>query len=113
MFESVVAFEPGSVVTTGVHAVRQTNLHRHPNALEIVYVLRGGLHIKVSCEDFDLREGDYAVLNRGDPHALTGSSDNVTALVHVDLAGCRDIDPFVEQIIFACESFDLARYRKQ
>jgi AraC-like DNA-binding protein len=113
MFESDVAFAPGAVVSTGVHCVRQTNLHRHPNALEIVYVLRGDLHIKVSCEDFDLQVGDYAVLNRGDPHALTGSADNVTALVHVDLAGCRDVDPFAEHIIFACESFDLARYRRQ
>src|SRR5690242_8796420 len=113
MFESDVAFAPGTVVSTGVYCVRLTNPHRHPNALEIVYVLRGDLHIKVSCEDFDLQAGDYAVLNRGDPHALTGSSDNMTALVHVDLAGCRDVDPFAEHIIFACESFDLARYRRQ
>jgi len=113
MFDAEVAFEPGSVVSTGVHSVRRTNMHRHPNALEIVYMLRGGLHIKVSCEEFELQEGDYAVLNRGDPHALTGSEDNVTALAHVDLAACRDIDPYVEHIIFACESFDLARYRKQ
>jgi AraC-like DNA-binding protein len=113
MFDAEVAFEPGSVVSTGVHSVRRTNMHRHPNALEIVYVLRGGLHIKVSCEEFELQEGDYAVLNRGDPHALTGSEDNVTALAHVDLAACRDIDPYVGHIIFACESFDLARYRKQ
>lgn len=113
MFESDVEFAPKTVVSTGVHCVRQTNLHRHSNALEIVYVLRGDLHIKVSCEDFDLEPGDYAVLNRGDPHALTGSADNVTALVHVDLVGCRDIDAFAEHIIFACESFDLARYRRQ
>jgi AraC-like DNA-binding protein len=113
MFESDIAFAAGKVVSTGVHGVRHTNVHRHPNALEIVYVLRGDLHIKVSCEDFDLQAGDYAVLNRGDPHALRGSADNVTALVHVDLEGCRDIDPFAEHIIFACESFDLARYRRQ
>lgn len=113
MFESVVAFEPASAVNTGVHCVRRTNLHRHPNALEIVYVLRGDLHIKVSCEEFDLQAGDYAVLNRGDPHALTGPADNATAVIHVDLAACRDIDSFVEHIIFACESFDLARYRRQ
>src|SRR5689334_18111716 len=113
MFKSDVAFAPASMVTSAVHCVRQTNVHRHPNALEIVYVLRGDLHIKVSCEEFDLQAGDYAVINRGDPHALTGSADNVTALVHVDLAACRDIDPYCEYIIFACESFDLARYRRQ
>src|SRR5262245_6211125 len=113
MFDSDIAFAPGSVVSTGVHCVRQTNAHRHANALEIVYVLRGELHIRVSCEEFSLQAGDYAVLNRGDPHVLSGGPDNVTALVHVDLAGCRDIDPYAEHIIFACESFDLARYRRQ
>jgi AraC-like DNA-binding protein len=113
MFESDIDFAPQTVVSAEVHCVRQTNVHRHPNALEIVYVLRGDLHVKVSCEDFDLQAGDYAVLNRGDPHALNGSADNVTALMHVDLAGCREVDPFAEHIIFACESFDLARYRRQ
>jgi AraC-like DNA-binding protein len=113
MFDSDIAFAPETVVSTGVHCVRQTNVHRHANALEIVYVLRGELHIRVSCEEFSLQAGDYAVLNRGDPHVLSGGPDNVTALVQVDLAGCRDIDPYAEHIIFACESFDLARYRRQ
>jgi hypothetical protein len=58
MFESDVAFAPGTAVSRGVHCVRQTNVHRHANALEIVYVMRGDLHIKVSCEDFDLQTGD-------------------------------------------------------
>jgi len=48
MFESDVAFAPEAVASTSVHCVRQTNLHRHSNALEIVYVLRGDLHIRVS-----------------------------------------------------------------
>lgn len=113
MFDVVVTFPPGSRVRAEVRQVWRTNLHAHPNALEMVYVLAGTLHVKVSSEDFDLDAGDYVVLNRLDPHLLEGSQDNVTAVVHADLAAFRDVDPFVDRIMFACESFDLARHRRQ
>jgi AraC-like DNA-binding protein len=113
MFEAVVEFASPSAVTSVVQSIRRTNLHVHPAALEIVYVLRDALHVKVGCEDFDLRVGDFAVLNRADPHQLSGSADNVTAVLHVDVAEFSDIDPLVEHIVFACESFDLARHRRQ
>ncbi|MEV0672401.1 helix-turn-helix domain-containing protein [Mycobacterium sp. NPDC050441] len=106
-------FAPGAPVRAEVMAIGCTNLHMHPNAVEIVYVLRGQLHVRVSCEAFDLEPGDYAVINRRDPHYLEGSSDNVTAVLHLDLAAFEDVDPFAQFIVFACESFDLARYRRQ
>ena len=113
MFNVRIGFAPGTRVRADVHAVRRTNLHAHSNALEIVYVLRGALRVVVSSEAFDLDAGDYAVLNRSDPHLLEGSADNVTAVLHFDLSSYRDIDPLADEIMFACESFDLARYRKQ
>ncbi|MBN3512082.1 helix-turn-helix domain-containing protein [Mycolicibacterium nivoides] len=113
MFESVVNFAAGTAVHTGVHSIRRTSLHRHPGVVEIAYALRGGLRVQVSCETFELEPGDFAVINAGDPHLLSGSADNVTALVHIDLAQFHSVDPFVQQIIFACESFDLPRYCHQ
>lgn len=108
-----IDFPPGTRVRTSVDAIRRTNLHAHPNAVEIVYVLRGAAHVRVSSESFDLEAGDYAVLNRRDPHVIVGSADNVTAVLHLDLAAFGDVDPFADDIMFACESFDLARYRRQ
>jgi AraC-like DNA-binding protein len=113
MFNVRIGFAPGTRVRADVRAVRRTNLHAHSNALEIVYVLRGALRVVVSSEEFDLDAGDYAVLNRLDPHLLEGSADNVTAVLHFDLSSYRDVDPMADEIMFACESFDLARYRKQ
>lgn len=94
-------------------AVAQTNLHKHGNALEIVYVLRGTLHVRVSVDSFDLDAGDFVVINRDDPHFLSGSSDNVTAVIALKLADFGDIEPFCEAVVLACESFCLARYRRQ
>jgi AraC-like DNA-binding protein len=111
MFEAVVDVTGGAC--TEVCALRRTRMHMHPNAVELLYVLRGGLHVTVSCETFDLEVGDFAVLNHSDPHLLEGSDDNVTAMIHFDPAAFRHLDPHVEQLCFACESFDLARYLQQ
>jgi AraC-like DNA-binding protein len=113
MFDVRIGFAPGTRVRADVHSVRRTNLHAHSNAVEIVYVLRGALRVVVSSEEFDLDAGDYAVLNRSDPHLLEGSADNVTAALHLDVSSFGDVDPLAGEIMFACESFDLARYRKQ
>ncbi len=114
MFEALVDFGASAPVRTQVTSIRRTNVHRHPNAVEIVYVLSGELHVRVSCEEFDLRAGDFVVLNRGDPHQLTGPDDKaVTAVLHIDPSAYRSVDPDVEHLIFACESFDLARHRGQ
>lgn len=113
MLDVHIGFAPGTRVRADVHSVRRTNLHAHPNALEIVYVLRGALHVGAGSEAFDLEAGDYVLLNRLDPHVLEGPSDNVTAIVHIDIAAYHDVHPQSEEIFFACESFDLARYRRQ
>lgn len=113
IFEIDVDVDPRTGTHSDVYAIERTNLHVHPRAVEMVYVLRGAVHVKVSCEDFDLAVGDFAVINRADPHLLAGSADNVTAVLHLDPGAFTDIDPLVDRIVFACESYDLARYRRQ
>lgn len=113
VFDVLVDFAAGSRVRVATIAVSRTNLHTHSNALEIVYVLRGTLRVRVSIDNFDLGAGDYVVINRDDPHFLEGCSDNITAVISLDLAAFADVDPFCEAVVFACESFGLARYRRQ
>lgn len=91
-------------------SIGATNLHAHRGVLEILCVLRGTLHVRVSSESFDLGVGDFVVINEDDPHILEGDASNVTALVHIRLADFRDVDPLIEHIVFACESFDLVRH---
>jgi len=112
MFDVGVEFV-GSSVTASVSSITRTPLHMHSGVLEVVYVMAGELHVKISSEAFHLVAGDYVVLNQLDAHMLVGSGDNVTAVIHIDLAQFLDVDPFVLDVVFACESFDLARFRKQ
>lgn len=113
MLDVHIEFPRGTRVRADIQAISSTSLHAHPDALEIVYVLQGALQVGAGSESFDLVAGDYVVLNLLDPHVLIGSADNVTALVHVDIAAYHDVHPRSEEILFACESFDLARYRRQ
>jgi AraC-like DNA-binding protein len=113
VLDSITDYATGARVLVRVQAIRRTSLHAHPNALEIVYVLSGRLHVRVSSEDFDLEAGDYVAINRLDPHLLEGDDENITAVMHLDLGAFSDVDPFGDQIMFACESFDLPRYRGQ
>lgn len=113
MLAAAIDFGDGMDTCVSVASVRQTNLHAHPGVIEIIYVLRGSLRVQVSFEQFVLEKGDFVVVNQGDPHILAGSEDNVTAFVHLDVASFTDVDPFVADIIFACESFDLPRYREE
>ena len=93
--------------------VKDTGLRMTPGVLTVVYVLRGELYAKVSCEEFFAKAGDYLVFNQGDPYFLTADGDSAAALLQFDLAAFDGISPYLDDIIFACESFDLARYRNE
>lgn len=113
MLDVVTPYTAQSRVRVDVRSIRRTALHAHPNALEIVYVLDGNLHVRVSSEEFDLEVGDYVAINRLDPHVLDSPDGCVAAIVHLDLAAFGEVSPYAAQLMFACESFDLPRYRKQ
>lgn len=113
VFDVVEDFAAGSRVKVSGLAISRTNLHVHSNHLEVVYVLQGALHVRVTIDGFDLDAGDFVVINRSDPHFLDGSADNVTAVISLKLPDFIDVDPFCEAVVFACESFGLARYRRQ
>ncbi|MBC9935701.1 MULTISPECIES: AraC family transcriptional regulator [unclassified Leucobacter] len=90
--------------------MRTTSVHRHPEVIELVYVLRGELSVRVSSERFVLEEGDYALLNAGDMHVFEGGEDTLIAVLQLELAAFLPGFPQLHGAIFACESFDLPRY---
>ena len=103
----------GARARVTVVAIAGTGLRIAADDLLIIYVLRGTLRVRASFKDLALDTGDFVVINRGDPYALAGSTDNITAIVSMTVANFTDVDPFCDTIIFTCESFGLARYRRQ
>lgn len=90
-------------------------LHCHEDTIEIIFVLQGTAQVKISFEHFTLGEGDYVIVNREDSHKIwrQDAADNMVAIFHISLKPYRAAFPHIDYVIFACESFDLAKYKGQ
>lgn len=98
-----------------VYNIDEYTLHCHEDVIEIIFVLKGKVQVKVSFEYFTLSEGDYVVVNREDSHKIWqhDQADNIIAIFHIDLKYYQATFPYIYYVIFACESFDLAKYKGQ
>ena len=97
--------------------VKDSGLRMTPEVLTVVYVLEGEVYTKVSCEEFRATAGEYLVINQGDPYFLTGTESypdsSIVALLQFDLTSFDYVSPYLLDILFACESFDLPRYKNE
>lgn len=115
MYMENISYHDGSPVMLHVYNIHEYTLHCHEAAIEIIFVLKGTVKVKVSFEYFTLGEGDYVVVNREDSHKIwrQGKKDNMVAIFHISLNYYRSYFPYIYYVLFACESFDLAKHKGQ
>lgn len=115
MYTENIPFDGKSPVIMNVYTIDEYTLHCHEDAIEIIFVLKGEVQVKVSFEYFTLSEGDYVVVNREDSHKIWrhGDADNMVAVFHISLKQYRASFSHIYYVLFACESFDLAKYKGQ
>lgn len=115
MYTENIPFDDKSPVIMNVYNIDEYTLHCHEDAIEIIFVLKGKVKVKVSFEYFTLHEGDYVVVNREDSHKIWrhGEAENMVAIFHVDLKQYQANFSHIYYVLFACESFDLAKYKGQ
>lgn len=115
MYTENIPFDGKSPVIVNVYNIDEYTLHCHEDAIEIIFVLQGTAKVKVSFEYFTLGEGDYAVVNREDSHKIwrCDEGDNIVVIFHISLKHYRSYFPYIYYMLFACESFDLAKYKGQ
>lgn len=115
MYLKSIPFDSKLPVVLNTYHIDQSPLHCHEDAIEIIFVLQGEVKLKVSFEHFTLSEGDYVVVNREDSHKIwrQGEADNMVAIFHISLKHYLASFSHIYYILFACESFDLAKYKGQ
>ncbi|WP_094603087.1 HTH-type transcriptional activator RhaR [Sporomusa silvacetica DSM 10669] len=115
MYTENIPFDGKSPVSMNVYNIDEYTLHCHEDAIEIIFILKGEVKVKVSFEYFTLSEGDYVVVNREDSHKIWqhGDADNMVAVFHISLKHYHVCFPHIYYVLFACESFDLAKYKGQ
>ncbi len=86
--------------------IGKTLPHRHPTELEMIYVLKGSIHMVAAEQDTILSAGDMHSIDFYDIHLLEcvgDKDDNLVLLFHLDLSkldNWKELQP----ISFACET---------
>lgn len=57
--------------------------HWH-NSIEIIYVLKGSLHIKIDTDSFTLNEREVEIINSDESHEIQGIDDNKVLIFNID-----------------------------
>ena len=58
-------------------------IHWH-ESIEILYVLKGKLHISIDSDEYDLTENDIEIINLDESHTIKGEKDNKVLIFHID-----------------------------
>ncbi|MDO4869677.1 MAG: helix-turn-helix domain-containing protein [Bacillota bacterium] len=85
--------------------------HRHSTELELVYCLKGSIHLIASDQDFVISEGQLHSIDFGDIHYLNGEEDNLTLIFHIDLSAMPNWED-LRYVFFACESIHCYPYQQ-
>ena len=90
------------------------HLHAHKGVIEVLMIIDGKAHVKSSFEDFDMVEGDYIVIREEDPHSISAADSHCSVVsLYFNMNEYEKLIAHLKYIYFACESFDLAKYRNE
>ena len=66
--------------------------------MEVIYVVKGSLRVKVGVSDYILKEDEFTIINPFELHALYSSDeDNLTCILEIN---SDFYDPIAEETIF-------------
>lgn len=63
--------------------IKNYPIHWH-NSIEIIYVLKGSLHIKIDTDSFLLNEKEVEIINSDESHEIQGNNDNKVLIFNID-----------------------------
>ncbi|GAB1476323.1 hypothetical protein MASR2M70_11570 [Bacillota bacterium] len=114
MYVEPIFFQNGLPIALEVSTVTNYHLHSHEGVIEVLLLLRGTADVKVSFEHFLMKTGDFIVINSGDSHSIYAQGNSAVVLsIYFDMNKLREHIPHLEYVLFACESFDLVRYKNE
>lgn len=85
--------------------------HRHTTELELVYCLKGSIHLIAADQDYLLTPGQIHSIDFYDIHYLNGSEENLTLIFHLDLSKLPEWEE-LNYVYYACESNHCFPYQK-
>lgn len=114
MYIEKIEFPPGVPISYEGWQLGSYHLHTHKNVIEILMVAKGKANVTMSFERFELNQGDFIAIRESDSHGFTASDSGCEVIsLYFDMNAYVEKFPYLHYVLFACESFDLAKYRNE
>lgn len=114
MYIEKIEFPPGVPISYEGWQLGSYHLHTHKNVIEILMVAKGKANVTMSFERFELNQGDFIAIRESDSHAFTALDSGCEVIsLYFDMNAYVEKFPYLHYVLFACESFDLAKYRNE
>lgn len=95
----------GLPINVFVKSIEKEYFHFHKD-LEIILVLKGSIDIKIGYHTSRKNKGDLVIIDSEDLHSIHKTEENNLLLfIHVDLLQYVNQYPYIDFMIFDCESF--------
>lgn len=82
--------------------VKYKSIHYHPDVLEVLFVLENRLAVTMEQQSFFVTEGEFLVINPGQPHTIFCDGISVTVSLYFDLKHYAELFPHLMGTRFLC-----------
>lgn len=110
--ESLVTFPKNTPLTTEISNIRHQEAHFHDNAIEIIMILKGTVHMRSSHRHVTLQKGDIFSIDPRDIHCLYSDVDNIVLHVHLNVINGLYSEERMYNCFFACETQNASSYQE-
>ncbi|MBT2721145.1 AraC family transcriptional regulator [Bacillus sp. ISL-46] len=87
-----------------MNSVKYVAMHWH-DRIEILFVLRGQIHVYVGREEYFLHESDLLLINSNEVHGVESSEDNKLLVLQIPISFINKWYKDIEKETFICQSF--------
>lgn len=95
-----------------LNSVRYVPNHWH-NSIEIIFVLKGNLEVKVNDNNFAISEGDVILINYGQIHEVIGLGMNIIATLQIPNTFLKANVKGFESLTFDCYSRNIKQEKRE
>lgn len=98
---------------SAVCCITHQEAHFHENAIEMLIVLKGTIHMRSSHRHVSLHKGDTFTMDPGDIHCIYSDVDNLVLILHQSLSSSKYSPEHMNNCFFACESQHISPQQKK
>ncbi|MCR4435305.1 MAG: helix-turn-helix domain-containing protein [Clostridiales bacterium] len=100
----LIDYEDGLPLKAFFHSLSKYKLHWHKE-MEIIYVLKGSIHVNLEKESFTLKENDTILINSYEVHSTDSvTEDNMLLVLQINTDFCNSIHPGIKNLYFKKKS---------